>query len=116
MKKGQGEALAGTSDALAAANLQQMLDDFARKNDLRIVSTETLAAEPAGAWRAISLRVTLTAAWPKLVQLLQAIAVTPTAMVVDNLQLRSPGRDDAEQAISAAFTVTAWRQDGQKAP
>ena len=109
-------ALGGASDAVAAANLQKMLDALARQNNLRIASTETLAAETSGAWRTISVRITLSAQWQPLVQLLRAVAAAPTAMVVDNLQLRGPSRGDPGEAVNAAFSVTAWRRGGKEAP
>lgn len=103
--------LAGASDAVAAATLQQALDDLAKAAGVRIGSAETLPSEVAGTWQAITVRVTLTAPWTPLVHLLQAIAAAPTAMVVDDLQLRPPPRDsrDPDRPIEAAFTVTAWR-------
>jgi hypothetical protein len=109
--QGSDGALDGTSDAVAAAGLQQALDDLAKEAGLRIGSAETLPAEPAGAWQAITMRVTLTAPWAPLVQLLRAIAAAPTAMVVDHLQLRPPARNshDPDWPIEAGFSVTAWR-------
>ncbi len=116
-QSGRAEAaLGGASDAVAAANLQQMLDTLARQNNLRIASAETLAAETSGAWRAISVRVTLSAPWQPLIQLLRAVAAAPTAMAVDNLQLRGPSRGDPGEAVSVAFSVTAWRRSGSEAP
>jgi general secretion pathway protein M len=104
-------ALEGGSDAVAAAALEQSLDELAAGTGLRIGSAETLPAEPAGAWQAITIRVTVTASWPPLVRLLEAIAAAPTAMVVDNLQLRPPPRSsrDPDWPIDAGFNVTAWR-------
>lgn len=111
-------ALEGTSDAVAAATLQQTLDDLAKTAGVRIGSAETLPSEQAGAWQAITVRVTLTASWTPLVHLLQSVAAAPTAMVVDNLQLRGPPRDsrDPDRPIDAAFSVTAWRARESGAP
>jgi general secretion pathway protein M len=100
---------------VAAANLQQSLDDLAKAVGVRVASAETLPAEAAGTWQAIPVRVTLTASWPALVQLLKSIATAPTTMVVDNLQLRPPppGSRDPERLIETAFSVTSWRvRDG----
>jgi general secretion pathway protein M len=107
-------ALEGASDAVAAATLQQKLDELATASGLRIGSAETLPAEPAGGWQAITVRVTVTASWPPLVRLLRAVAAAPTAMTVDNLQFRPPPRNsrDADWPIEAAFSVTAWRARG----
>jgi hypothetical protein len=115
-------ALEGAGDAVAAANLQQTLDELAKAAEVRIGSSETLPTEPAGAWQAITVRVTLTAPWPPLVRLLQSIAASPTTMVVDNMQLRPPPRDtkDRLRPIDASFSVTGWRsvqgQPGQDQP
>jgi hypothetical protein len=104
-------ALEGASDAVAAATLQQTLDDLAKTAGASIGSAETLPSEQAGAWQAITVRVTLTAPWTPLVRLLRSVAAAPTAMVVDNLQLRGPSRAsrDPDRPIDAAFSVTAWR-------
>ena len=110
--RGAGEtALTGASDAVAAANLQQALDDLAKAVGVRIASAETLPAEAMGTWQAVTVRVTLSAPWQALVQLLKSIATAPTTMVVDNLQLRPPppGARDPERPIETAFSVTSWR-------
>lgn len=108
---GADAALEGASDAVAAANLQQSLDDLAKVAGVRIGSAETLPAEAAGSWQAITVRITMVAPWPTLVHLLQSIASSTTAMAVDNLQLRPPPRDarDPARPIDTAFSVTAWR-------
>lgn len=108
---GADSGLEGASDAVAAANLQQTLDDLAKGAGVRIGSAETLPAEAAGAWQAITVRITLVAPWPTLVHLLQSIAESATTMAVDNLQLRPPPHDarDPARPIDTAFSVTAWR-------
>jgi general secretion pathway protein M len=104
-------ALEGGTDAVAAANLQQALDELAKAEDIRIGSAEMLPGEAAGKWQAITVRATLSAPWRNLVALLQAIAVADTTMVVDDLQLRPPPRDvtDPDRPVDATFSVTAWR-------
>lgn len=104
-------ALEGRSDAIAAAKLQQTLDELAADAGLRIGSAETLPAETVGDWQAITVRVTVSAPWPALIRMLQAIAAAPTAMVVHNLQARPPPRNTAppDWPVEAGFSVTAWR-------
>ncbi len=111
-------ALEGATDPVAAATLQQSRDELAGGAGVRIGSVETLPAEAVGAWQAITVRVTVTAPWPPLVGLLQAIAGAPVAMKVDALQLRPPPRNSrgAEWPIDAAFTVTAWRARTDEKP
>jgi general secretion pathway protein M len=107
-----GAVLEGATDQVAAATLQQKLDELARASDVRIGSAEVLPAEAAGAWRAISVRVEVRAPWPALVALLAAIAGSPTPMVVDAVQLQGPPRAEHEpDLIEAHFTVTAYRDD-----
>ncbi|CAH2601843.1 protein of unknown function [Rhodovastum atsumiense] len=103
--------LDGTTDAVAAATLQQRLDDMAGQTGLRIVSAEVMPPETAGPHRAITLRVTITATMPGLAQLLQAIALADTPLRVDNLQMRGPplSTRDAEWPIDVTFSVTGYR-------
>jgi general secretion pathway protein M len=106
-------ALQGGSDGVAAAALQQKLNDFATEAGLHIASAETLPPEPDGAWHGISLRLTTSGAWPDVTRLLLAIAQSDTPMVVDDLHLASPNAaSDPTAPILASFTVTTWRGTG----
>ncbi len=110
-----GGALEGTTDALAAAALQQVIDGIARDAGVRIASIETLPTEPAGDHQVIGLRLTLSVPWDGLVRLLAAIATHDTVMVADNVQLRALSRAarDEDNTIDTVVTVTAWRpRDG----
>ena len=112
---GRGEALLdGASDAVAAATLQQLLDEMARNAGLRIVSAEVMPPEPAGHYRAIAVRLSVTAPWPALVGLLQAIATADVPLLVDNLQLRSVVRNGTgtDWPIDVAFSVIGYRDGG----
>ena len=111
-------ALEGASDGVAAAALQQKLNEFATAAGLHIDSAETLPPEASGNWHAIAVRVTLTGPWGALTRLLLAIAQSDTPMVVDDLQLRGPpgtmqpNAPDARWPVDASLTVTAWREAG----
>jgi general secretion pathway protein M len=109
---GRREALLeGASDPVAAATLQQLLDEMARTAGLRVGSVEVMPPEPAGPYRAIAVRLNVTAPWPALVALLQAIAAADVPMLVDNLQIRSMVRNssDSEWPIDVTFSVTGYR-------
>ena len=109
---GRREALLdGGSDAVAAATLQQLLDEMAKRADLRIVSVEVLPPEQAGQYRAIAVRLNVSAPWPALVALLRAIATADVPMLVDNLQMRSMVRNtaDTEWPIDVTFNVIGYR-------
>ena len=104
----QEKLLEGATDGIAAAALQGEVESLA---GTAVASAETLPAAPAGAYRAIAVRIALTAPWPALVRLLEAIAEADSPIVVDNLQLHAPphGMHDAEWPIDASFTVTGYR-------
>ena len=109
---GRREALLdGATDAVAAATLQQLLDGMASRAGLRIVSAEVMPPEPAGLYRAIAVRLSVTAPWPALVALLQAIATADVPMLVDNLQLRGlvHNTTDSEWPIDVTFSVIGYR-------
>ena len=112
----QPAPLEGATDALAAAALQEKLDELAAEAGLRFASTEALPAEPAGAeFRAIRLRVSVSAPWAAIVTLLHDAAAAPTPLVVDDLQLRGTVRATGavnEGPLDAVFTVSALRRTG----
>ena len=72
---------------------------------------ETLPAEPHGAFRRIGLRVSLTASWPVVIELLRAAGQGQPHMLVDDVQLRVAPvqRRDAATPIGASFTLLAFR-------
>lgn len=105
--------LPGATDSLAAASLQQRLDELAAAAGARIGSEEILPARPAGDFRAIAVRVTLTAPWKSVIGLLQAMGNAEMPMMADDMQLRGPiaaaSARDPDQPIDATFTVSAYR-------
>ena len=74
--------LPGASDSLAAAALQQKLDELATAAGVQISSQEILPAQAAGEFRAIAVRVTTTAPWRSLVALLGASPGASTAAFI----------------------------------
>ena len=107
----QAALLDGATDALAAATLQEQVQEAATDAGTRIVSTEILPAEPRGQYRAIGVRVSLSAPWPALVSLLGTLAQSPLPLVVEAMQLRGPPRAErgAEAPIDASLTIVALR-------
>jgi general secretion pathway protein M len=105
--------LEGGTDAVAGAALQGLLRDMATRVGASLNSIETLAAAPAGAYRRIGLRLSLSAPWPVLVQLLQAVEQARPRMVVDELELHNSQMqaDTGEVMLNAAFTAYAFRGD-----
>ena len=103
--------LEGQSDAIAGAALQSEVQRMARSAGAELNSMEMLPSEQRSAYRRIALRITTSAQWPVLVELLRAIEQGSPRMLVDDLQLRAPPIEmrTNNQAISAAFTVFAFR-------
>ena len=108
--------LSGATDSLAAAALQQRLDEFATASGSRIVSEEILPARPEGDLRAIQVRLTVTAPWRSLADLLLALARSEVPMAAEEIQLRGQMVSnltgvppDSGQTVDAILTVTAYR-------
>lgn len=102
--------LEGATDATTGAALQGLVQDMAARMGATLFSVETLATIPVGAYRRVGLRLSLTAPWPVLVELLQAVDQARPRMVVDDLELHnSQIRGGAEQLLlNAAFSVHAF--------
>ncbi len=105
--------LSNETDAMAGASLQQRLQEMAAGVGAVLSSTETLPATPMKGYRRIGLRVSLTAPWPVLVGLFEAVEQASPRMLIDDLQMH--GRvmlvQPAEPLLDAGFTVLAFRAD-----
>lgn len=119
---GPPDLLDGGTDAVAAAALQERVQDLANRSGARLSSLEVLPAQQKGAYREIGVRVATNAPWPVLVRLLQAMAEGTPRMLVDDLQVRAapviisvaagagpPGARLAEPALDASLAVYAFR-------
>lgn len=108
---GAGALLEGGSDAVAGAALQGQVEALAAASGIPLSSTELLPTEAVGAYRRMSLRLTLTGPWPALVRLLQALDQASPRMLVDDLQLQlAPSvTAGAGQPLGATFTVIGFR-------
>lgn len=106
-----GLLLGGASDAVAAAELQGLIQEMAGRSGVRLISVESLAPEARAGYRRIALRVAAEGRYPGVLDLLGGIAAAVPAMLVDGLALRGPGgtahTDDPSVALS--FTVIGLR-------
>ena len=82
--------LPGATDALAAAAMQSAVQAMAAACGAELASMETLPAEARGGYRRIGLRVSLSASWPVLIELLHTAGQQQPRMLVDDLQFRAP--------------------------
>jgi general secretion pathway protein M len=107
--------LQGGTDAIAGAALQDLVQGMAGRVGAALLSVETLPAVPGGSYRRIGLRLTLSAAWPVLAELLHAVEQARPRMVVDDLELHQTqlrvGEEDV--LLNAAFTLYAFRGDAE---
>jgi general secretion pathway protein M len=102
--------LPGNSDAVAGANLQTALQTLASNAGTSLDSSELVPAQSIGALRQIGMQVSVTAPWPVLIALLQAIGTAHPRMIVNALSLDSSADSGGQNPpIAASFTVTAFR-------
>ena len=80
--------LAGDSDSLAGASLQERLQEMFVNAGVRLSSVEMLPGEDAGAYRRVRLRLSFTASWPVLIALLQEVQLASPTLMVDGLQVQ----------------------------
>ena len=109
--------LAGGSDAIAGARLQELVQAMAREAGIGLNRVETLPVEQRGGYIRIGLHVAFAADWPAVIHLLQAIGEASPRMLVDDLQLRSNGirTSGATAEVDAGLSVFAFRAAGATA-
>lgn len=102
--------LTGDTDVIAGANLQAMLQNLAAQSGTSLSSAALQPAVPVGGLRRIGVAVSVSASWPVLVGLLQAIATARPRMTVDQLSITSAaGQTGDAPQFQASFTVCAFR-------
>lgn len=105
--------LAGSTNAIAAATLQQTVQTLATGSRATLSSAETPAAQKVGRYWRIRLRVSVGGSFPILVHLLRAITTGKPTMLIDNLRLTGSGMPShtAAAPLTAIFTVIAFRTE-----
>ena len=103
--------LDGASDAIAGAKFQGQVQDIAKIAGAELARIETLAAEQRGPYRKIGLRISVSAPWPTLVELMRAFEAATPRMLIDDLELRGVPMQmrGATPPIDAAMTIFAFR-------
>lgn len=104
-------ALEGSSDAVAAATLENMVHDMATAVDASFTSVESIPAESAGDYRKIGIKLSLTTSWPVLAALLQSVEASSMPMLIDDLRIHVASQATATTArmLQANFAVYAFR-------
>ncbi len=104
----------GESDGVAAARLQQSLQDLAKANGVSFSSVEIVPSSGTANDhdRMITIRLALASPWPQIVALLQAIEEEAApAMLVNDLDLHGSPARAAVLPLQASFTISAIRAD-----
>lgn len=83
--------LPGTTDAVAAAALQETVQKMATAAGASLTAVETLPAmTEAERWRKVSLRISLNAPWPVLMSLMRAVERSPSRVFIADVHFHSP--------------------------
>lgn len=103
--------LEGPSDAVAGATLQNRVQEMATAAGTSLVSVENVAAEPAGAYHRIGLKVSLNATWPVLIALLHSVEQATPPMLIDDVQIHGSPLPmlNNNRGLEANFTIYALR-------
>jgi general secretion pathway protein M len=103
--------LAGSTDVIAGANLQSVLQTLASQAGTSLDSSALVPAQQDGALRRISMQVSITATWPVLIAFLEAIGTARPRMIVDQISLANTlsSAPSQETPLQADFSVTAFR-------
>ena len=110
-RSGPVALIAGNSDAIAAAALQERVQQMATGLGATLSSTESLPPTPAGNYRRVGVRIAVTAPFDVMVRLLAAIEQASPSMLIDDLQLHgSRIQLQANAPIEGSLTVLAFRR------
>jgi type II secretory pathway component PulM len=103
--------LAGNTDAIAGAALQEQVQTMATAANAQLTSIETLPGEQVGAYRRIGVRLEMNAPLPVLVALLKAVDEVQPSMLVDDIHLTATpvGPANTQAPLDTAFTVYGFR-------
>jgi general secretion pathway protein M len=103
--------LDGGTDVMAGADLQTALQNLATQAGTSLDSAEALPVQQSGALRRISIQVSVTASWPVLIALLEAIDTARPRMIVEQLGIVSTGTPGTDPAppVQANFSVIGFR-------
>ncbi|NVN05644.1 general secretion pathway protein GspM [Asaia spathodeae] len=102
----------GSSDAIAGANLQDLVQKIASTQGADLGSSETLPPVRDGHYRRIGLHITLTAPYAVLVHVLTSFETSTSAMVSDALHLHEAESEGAApDSMSCDMNVLAYRRD-----
>lgn len=106
-----GALVAGASDAVAGAALQQRVQDIAQQAGAQLSSIEMLTATQVGAYRRIGVRVALHATWPVVLRLMEAAETSRPVMLATDLQLHAQRSVDpaTNPTLDGSLAIVGFR-------
>ena len=120
LKEGEGGLLTGETSALAAANIQQVVQEIAEKCQVQITSVRVLKPKDVGGSRYLSIPVKLSArgAIRHFKEFMYQIMSSPKYLTVQEVKIivnRTRRRGKSKEPIRADITVNGFlkRQDDQ---
>jgi general secretion pathway protein M len=105
---GRGPLLAGSSDAVAAADLQSMLKDLVEQGGATLESAQTLPAETMGSLRRVGVRLAFDGSLDLLTSVLLGTETSNPVLSVGGLELHSSD-DDSDEELTIAMDVYGFR-------
>jgi len=121
---GSTRLLGGTSDALAGADLQNLVSREATRHGLALRSAQILPTVAEEGFRRVGIRVALEGSIAGLHRLLYSVETSPTFLFVDNLEVRSRSggrvlqRPNAQvtqdERLAIRFDVLGYRREASE--
>jgi general secretion pathway protein M len=108
--------LPGDSDAVAAADLQERIQKMAADAGATLTAVETLPPMPtAGTWHKVALRISVSASWPVLVNMMRSMEDSPRRILIDDVHFHSPVAvaHAAVLPIQASMVLYGFRPAGR---
>lgn len=105
--------LSQKTEALASAELQQLVKRLVRESGGQLVSTQTVTAQESGDFDAVTVKVVMRGSSETLHQLLRKLELGKPLLIVDGLSIRNmrrytrPGQEAAER-LTVNFDLTGY--------
>ena len=102
--------LAGATDALAAAQLQESLEKAAATTGITLLSTEGVPTRAVGKLRRVGLKLGLSGKYAALVNFLGSVDRAAAPLLVDDLSIQGSSiPSDADEPVLIGLTVYGFR-------
>ncbi|MBB2202576.1 general secretion pathway protein GspM [Gluconacetobacter tumulisoli] len=109
--------IGGATEAIASANLEEMLQQTASSMGASVSSAENVPAAMIGHYQRIGLHIVVNAAFPTLVRLIATLERSSPAVVIDGLHIhKSEDEDTPATMMECDMSVYAFRRNDSSTP